>query len=155
MPRFFIKVFVPGPFFEPLTYASEALIDAGVRVQVPLGSREVIGICAGEAETPETLDTIKSVISVIDDESIISPQHQALIDFAAHYYLAPPGDLLLSSLPTTLRKGKPVPRPKTETGHKNSPAYQLTTEQQDAIDAVDQKANQFQCFLLQGVTGFF
>ncbi len=153
MSRFFIKVFVPGPFFEPLTYASDVLIDAGVRVQVPLGSREIIGICAGKADTSEVLETIKSIVTIIDEKPIISRQHQALVDFASDYYLAPPGDLLLSSLPTTLRKGKPLPKPKTETGHNNSPTYALTNEQQHAIDSVDQKANQFQCFLLQGVTG--
>ena len=47
MPSFFIKVFVPGPFFEPLIYASEAPIKAGVRVRVALGSREIIGITEG------------------------------------------------------------------------------------------------------------
>ena len=153
MSRFFIKVFVPGPFFEPLTYSTDAPVSPGIRVTVPLGSREVIGLCAGRANRPDTLDTIKSVISVIDDEPIISTQHQALVDFASDYYLAPPGDLLLSSLPTTLRKGQPIPKPKTETGHNNSPAYQLTKDQRHAIEAVDQTANQFQCFLLQGVTG--
>ena len=108
MSRFFIKVFVPGPFFEPLTYSTDAPVSPGIRVTVPLGSREVIGLCAGKANRQEALDTIKSVISVIDDEPIISTQHQALVDFASDYYLAPPGDLLLSSLPTTLRKGRPL-----------------------------------------------
>ena len=42
MPSFFIKVFVPGPFFEPLIYASETPIKAGVRVRVALGSREIM-----------------------------------------------------------------------------------------------------------------
>ena len=153
MSRFFINVLVPGPFFEPLIYSSDAMISAGVRVEVPLGSREVVGVCAGEANQPETLDSIKSIISVIDDEPIVSPQHWSLVGFASDYYLAPPGDLLLSSLPTTLRKGKPVPKPTTETGHNKPRAYSLTSDQQHAIEAVDQTANQFQCFLLQGVTG--
>ena len=48
MPSFFIKVFVPGPFFEPLVYVSKTPIGAGVRVQVALGTREIIGITDGE-----------------------------------------------------------------------------------------------------------
>ena len=93
MLRFFIEVFVPGPFFEPLTYSTNAPISPGIRVRVPLGSREVIGLCAGKANRPEALDIIKSVISVIDDEPIVSTQHQALVGFASDYYLAPLGDL--------------------------------------------------------------
>ncbi len=153
MPRFFIKVFVPGPFFEPLTYQSEVLIGTGLRVVVPLGTREVIGISAGQATDPDTENQIKSIVSVIDQEPIISPKHQALVDFTSAYYLAPPGDVLLSSLPTSIRKGKPLPAPKTEAGHQNQPAYELTREQKQAVIEVDQSANQFQSFLLQGVTG--
>ena len=149
----FYKNFCSGAVFRTLTYSTDVPISPGIRVKVPLGSREVIGLCAGKANRPEALDIIKSVISVIDDEPIISMQHQALVGFASDYYFAPPGDLLLSSLPTTLRKGKPIPKPKTETGHNNSPTYQLTHDQHHAIEAVDQTANQFQCFLLQGVTG--
>ena len=70
MPSFFIKVFVPGPFFEPLIYASETPIKAGVRVRVALGSREIIGITEGETEKPKTLKTIKPILSIIDEHSI-------------------------------------------------------------------------------------
>ena len=92
MPSFFIKVFVPGPFFEPLIYASETPINAGVRVRVALGSREIIGITEGKTEKPETLKIIKPILSIIDEHSIISEEQQALVQFASDYYKAPLGD---------------------------------------------------------------
>lgn len=153
MSRFFIKVFVPGPFFEPLTYSSDKPIEAGLRVKAPLGSREIVGISAGEASEPQDLSTIKSILEVLDDAPVIDPSHHALIRFASDYYLAPAGDLLLSSLPAAIRKGKPFPLAKTEQGQSQPPQYPLTDEQQHAIDCVNQASGDFQCFLLQGVTG--
>lgn len=153
MSRFFIKVFVPGPFFEALTYSSDRPIEAGVRVKAPLGSREIVGISAGETIKPEDLWGIKSIIEVLDDTPVINPSHHALIKFASKYYLAPLGDLLLSTLPASIRKGKPLPLAKTKQGQSQPPDYRLTNEQQEAIDCVNNASDGFQCFLLQGVTG--
>ena len=153
MPRFFIKVFVPGPFFEPLIYASETPINAGVRVRVALGSREIIGITAGKTEKPKTLKIIKPILSVIDAHSIISEEQQALVQFASDYYNAPLGDFLLSSLPAPIRKGRPMPTAKTESGLARPCAHQITNDQSKAIQSVDEAYQSFQCFLLQGVTG--
>ena len=153
MPSFFIKVFVPGPFFEPLIYASETPIKAGVRVRVALGSREIIGIIEGETEKPKTLKTIKPILAIIDEHSIVSEEQKALVQFASDYYQAPQGDFLLSSLPGPIRKGKPMPTPKTESGLALPCTHQITNEQSKAIQSVDEGYQSFQCFLLQGVTG--
>jgi primosomal protein N' (replication factor Y) len=153
MSRFFVKVFVPGPFFEPLTYSSDKPVEAGLRVKAPLGSREIIGISAGEAIKPEDLSAIKSILEILDNTPVINSSHRALMGFASEYYLAPPGDLLLSCLPASIRKGNPLPAAKTEQGQSQPPNYALTDEQKDAIDCVNQASDDFQCFLLQGVTG--
>ena len=153
MPSFFIKVFVPGPFFEPLVYVSKTPIGAGVRVQVALGTREIIGITDGETEKPKTLKTIKSILSVLDEYPIINEEQKALVQFASDYYNAPLGDLLLSSLPAPIRKGRPIPSAKTKPGLARPCAYQITDEQSKAIQSVDASYQSFQCFLLQGVTG--
>ena len=108
MPSFFIKVFVPGPFFEPLIYASETPINAGVRVRVALGSREIIGITEGKTEKPETLKIIKPILSIIDEHSIISEEQQALVQFASDYYKAPLGDFFAIQSPSSDSKGKTI-----------------------------------------------
>ncbi|HAN80951.1 MAG: primosomal protein N' [Gammaproteobacteria bacterium] len=153
MPSFFIKVFVPGPFFEPLVYVSKTPIDAGIRVRVVLGSREIIGISDGETAEPKTLKTIKSILSIIDECSIISEEQRAIVQFASDYYNSPLGDLLLHSLPAPIRKGRPMPAAKTEPGLARPCAHQITDEQLKAIQSIDESYQSFQCFLLQGVTG--
>ncbi len=153
MPSFFIKVFVPGPFFEPLVYVSKTPIDAGIRVRVVLGSREIIGISDGETAEPKTLKTIKSILSIIDECSIISEEQRAIVQFASDYYNSPLGDLLLHSLPASIRKGRPIPAAKTEPGLARPCAHQITDEQLKAIQSIDESYQSFQCFLLQGVTG--
>ncbi|HBX27046.1 MAG TPA: primosomal protein N' [Gammaproteobacteria bacterium] len=153
MSSFFIKVFVPGPFFEPLVYVSETPIEAGMRVRVALGSREITGITDGETEKPKTLKTIKSILSIIDEYSIISEEQRDLVQFASDYYNAPLGDLLLSSLPAPIRRGRPIPSAKTESGLARPCTYRITDEQSKAIQSVDESYHRFQCFLLQGVTG--
>ncbi len=153
MPSIFIKVFVLGPFPEALTYLSNKKLPGGVRVKVPLGSREVIGITKGITNTPAKHTNIKSISEQLDDDPIINGKHLQLILFASNYYLTPPGDLLISTLPTALRKGKPLPKAQALTGLGNQPKYQLTNEQENAVKAVNQSFNRFQCFLFQGVTG--
>lgn len=153
MPRIFLKVFVPGPFPEPLTYHSDAPVAQGARVRVPLGSREVIGL-AGTAIADHLIeDATKAVIEILDPVPLISVEIFALVDFASAYYHTPPGDLLLSALPSALRKGKAYPKPRIESGRGETPAYPLHAEQIAAITAIDAAAEQFHCFLLQGVTG--
>lgn len=153
MPRIFLKVFVPGPFPEPLTYHSDTPVAPGIRVRVPLGSREVIGL-TGTAIADHTLeDATKAIIEVLDPAPLISEDIFTLVDFASAYYHTPPGDLLLSALPSALRKGKAYPRPRIESGLGETPAYPLHPEQIEAITAIDAAAEQFHCFLLQGITG--
>ena len=60
---------------------------------------------------------------------------------------------MLSSLPAPIRKGRPMPRAKTESGLARPCAHQITNEQSKAIQSVDEGYQSFQCFLLQGVTG--
>ncbi len=153
MPSIFIKVFVLGPFSEALTYLSNKKIPDGIRVKVPLGSREVIGITNGITNTPAKCTNVKLIGEQLDDEPIIDSKHLQLILFASNYYLTPPGDLLISTLPTALRKGRPLPKAQALKGFGKQPEYRLTNEQEYAVKAVNQCFNRFQCFLFQGVTG--
>ena len=153
MPRIFIKVFVPGPFTEPLTYQCEQQVSPGTRVRVPLGSREVIGLTRGVAESIADIETIKSVLEILDSKPLISDEIFALVEFASSYYHTPPGDLALLALPASLRKGKPYAVAKCEEGLGQAPNYALHPEQLQAIGVIDDAAQGFQCFLLQGVTG--
>lgn len=153
MSRIFLKILVPGPFADGLTYHATDSVDAGIRVRVPLGSREVIGLCCGQSPPPENIETTKAIIDILDTQPIIDAALFQLAEFAADYYLAPRGDLLLQGIPTALRKGKPLPAPKPEQGQSVARTYPLTDEQTQAIEQVQTVWDRFAVFLLQGVTG--
>ncbi len=153
MPRIFLKVFVPGPFSGALTYQAESPIDRGIRVRVPLGHREVIGLTDETLPACDVTEETKPVLEVLDQAPLLSADIFRLTAFAADYYHTPQGDLLLTALPTALRKGKPCPPPRIETGLEQAPNYALHPEQIAAIEAIHQAAGRFACFLLQGVTG--
>jgi primosomal protein N' (replication factor Y) (superfamily II helicase) len=153
MTGFFIQVFVPGPFSGPLTYTSPSTIEAGCRVQVALGHREVIGIVAGPGQASDHHDPAKPITACLDEMPILDMPIMALTEFAARYYFAAPGDLLLGALPKPLRAGKPRPKPLTIEGQGLTSGVHRTDAQHLACQAITDALGSFQPFLLQGVTG--
>ena len=84
----------------------------GTRVSVPFGRRkDQVGIVLGVVDqSPLQPDQLKSVSKVIDYEPLFSPRHFELLCWAADYYHYPVGEVLFSTLPGLLRKGKSVER---------------------------------------------
>ena len=72
MPRIFLKVFVPGPFSGALTYQAESPIDRGIRVRVPLGHREVIGLTGETLPACDVTEETKPVLEVLDQAPLLS-----------------------------------------------------------------------------------
>jgi primosomal protein N' (replication factor Y) len=153
MSRIFLKILVPGPFADGLTYHATDPVKAGIRVRVPLGAREVVGLCCGPSAPADDVETTRSIIEVLDTQPIVDPALFQLAAFASDYYLAPQGDVLLQGIPTALRKGKVLPRPQPEHGRSVARTYPLTAEQRTAVDQVENACDRFAVFLLQGVTG--
>jgi len=153
MTGFFIQVFVPGPFSGPLTYRSEDVVPSGCRVVVPLGARQVVGIVGEPAECPEAPEQIKPVIDRLDSAPLLDASIIALAEFAARYYFAAPGDVLLTNLPKPLRDGKPWPTPQALDGKGHLSTVQRTEAQLQAIQTILDSPTEFAPYLLQGVTG--
>ena len=84
----------------------------GTRVSVPFGRRkDQVGMVLGVVDqSPLQPDQLKSVSKVIDYEPLFSPRHFELLCWAANYYHYPVGEVLFSTLPGLLRKGKSVER---------------------------------------------
>ena len=84
----------------------------GTRVSVPFGRRkDQVGMVLGVVgQSPLQPDQLKSVSKVIDYEPLFSPRHFELLCWAADYYHYPVGEVLFSTLPGLLRKGKSVER---------------------------------------------
>lgn len=153
MTGFFTQVFVPGPFSGPLTYSATTPINTGSRVRVPLGRRSVVGLVAGPGLASDHSEPIKPIEAILDTHPILDAGTLALATFAARYYFAAPGDLVLSGLPKPLREGKPIPEALCLEGHGQHSLLTRTRPQAEAIEAINQASGRFHPILLQGVTG--
>ena len=79
----------------------------GVRVQVPFGRQQLIGILVGIA-SESTVDSAKlrAAVDVLDDEPVFDPVTFGLLLWAAEYYHHPLGEVFAAALPVSLRAGQ-------------------------------------------------
>ncbi|WP_022976406.1 primosomal protein N' [Nevskia ramosa] len=115
-----VTVAVPVPLRQRFDYeAPDALVAAlvpGVRVWVPFGRRELVGVVVDavrEVEVPEFEP--RPITSVLDDVALtgpmVGPELLALCRWVADYYLHPLGEVIAAALPGPLRRGEPVTMP--------------------------------------------
>lgn len=140
----------------PPQEASSQPLARGTRVKVPFGRQERVGIILDHA-THSSLERaqLKSILSVCDPFPLFP---ETLCDFivkAARYYHHAIGEVAFTGLPPSLRQGKPFKLIENEqkSSFPVSEPLALNTEQQIAVDTILQHANQFQPFLLEGITG--
>src|SRR5712691_4520337 len=80
-------------------------IDVGSRVQVPFGTRKVLGCVTAVAE--ESARTkLKPILKVIGAQTLVTPRVLALARWIAGYYCCAPEVALKSVLPEAVRKEK-------------------------------------------------
>ena len=153
------------PYFDYLAPLGGTLekMQPGLRVRIPFQSRELVGIFMGittESDIPAS--KLKQVSEVLDAEPIISSDIMQLCLWAADYYHYPLGEVLMSALPVLLREGKPAELSQkqytkwlkeSKAQISAASAVTLNSAQQTAVDAIQKSNEQFQVFLLDGVTG--
>tara|TARA_B100001094_G_scaffold302242_1_gene329257 strand:- start:2361 stop:4547 length:2187 start_codon:yes stop_codon:yes gene_type:complete len=110
----FVQVALAIPLRQAFTYStpSEHLPPIGVRVRVPFGHKEKIGIVV-EHSAPQdiALDKIKPYLEQLDAQPLFSEALLELARFTARYYFSPLGQVLQQMLPTALRQGHAVEMP--------------------------------------------
>ncbi|WP_158771610.1 primosomal protein N' [Paraglaciecola sp. L1A13] len=123
-----ICVAVPVPKRQFFEYHHTSALEPGIRVRVPFGPRQLIGVVLDTTEHSQwQSNKIKAIIEVLDSESIFSPVQLKLCQWLSQYYQHPIGDVLHSAMPVSLRKGgssqpKPVSYLRiTEEGQQTSP----------------------------------
>lgn len=127
----------------------------GMRVRVPFGRKERIGIVLAvlsESEVP--LEQLKPALGLLDDLPPLPEEFFRLGEFASQYYQAPLGEVLMQALPAGLKR---LQVPTRRSGRKALPApvlpeHALNAEQASAVAEI-QQAHGFAPFLLYGVTG--
>jgi len=78
-------------------------VDVGSRVQVPFGSRKVLGCVTGLAEE-SAYATLKPILKVIGAQTLITPKILQLARWIGDYYCCAPETALKSVLPGAVRR---------------------------------------------------
>jgi len=150
----YIEVILPVPLANSYTYSvpaeMEKHIAPGVQVFVEFGkSKRYSGIVHSIRQTPpESLKTIKPVISVESEHPVVrSPQLQ-FWEWIADYYLCKLGEVCHAALPPGLRSESPVVySEKKETCIRLTPLYSETTDFNYVFDWLKRAAKQEELLL--------
>jgi primosomal protein N' (replication factor Y) len=108
-----LRVAVPGPLRRCFDYCWPATGGEppvpGIRVQVPFGRRQLVGVLVEVASSSDLpLEQLRPATALLDDEPVLPPATMALLKWAADYYHHPLGDALAQALPVLLRQGEPA-----------------------------------------------
>src|SRR5450631_4165140 len=81
----------------------------GVRVRVPFGRRQLLGILVGIISEPAIASPkLKTALEILDEQPIFDPATFDLLRWAAEYYHHPLGEVFAAALPVSLRAGQPA-----------------------------------------------
>jgi len=94
-------------YLPPDNYAPGHFVP-GQRLQVPFGKSSVrTGIIISIADaTRVPKHKLKKALALLDETPLFPARHLKLIEWASHYYHHPIGDVVFTSIPSSLRKGK-------------------------------------------------
>ena len=159
----FLRIALPLPLrrlfdYLPPEHFDSSKLCAGVRVLVPFRQSKIVGLLMGVVpKTDIPYEKLKSAISIIDQEPLLSPDVFRLCEWAANYYQHSLGEVLECALPKALRQGKaPLIKANATLEDTTTPeesALQLNDYQTICLQKILDKKNMFQTFLLEGVTG--
>lgn len=154
-----LQIAIPTPLRRLFDYVGQEKINyqIGQRVEVPFGSRTVMGVIVGIANQSQfPIEKLKSISAVIDDVPLIDEKLLTLYHWVSDYYQHPIGDVIVGTLPKKIREGgvadASVAVSESVKVCAHLPDFALMDEQKNAIDIIS-AAKQFQPFLLSGVTG--
>ncbi len=129
--------------------------DVGLRVRVPFGRGERIGVIVAIAEGSDwPPGQLKTAGEILRDLPPLPRDFLELCAFAGAYYQAPLGEVILQSLPAALKRLVPAVRrlSRPRAGSEPVAAPELTSEQAAALAAIGLRGGFF-AYLLHGVTG--
>ncbi len=133
-----------------------SLLIPGVRIRVPFQSRTLIGILLEVTDhTSVPPHKLKYALEVLDTQALLPADIYQLCEWSADYYHYAFGEVLLSALPTSLRKGKAAEASPISLPSNIVPDIKpnLNHAQEQAITSIKNMQSSFHTFLLDGVTG--
>ncbi|MCQ4275725.1 primosomal protein N' [Stutzerimonas degradans] len=114
MPTTILRLALPSPLrrlfdYLPPAGCATAALQPGVRLRVPFGRREVVGVLvelADHSEVPEA--KLKPALELLDRQPLLPAALFRLCLWAAQYYQHSLGDTFSWALPVLLRQGEPA-----------------------------------------------
>lgn len=98
---------LPVPIYHLFDYQLTTPAKVGMRVKVPFGWRDAIGIIVNiDEKTDFDIKNLKTITTVIDTDPIFTPSIWQLLNWAASYYHYPIGEVLFHAMPVLLRQGR-------------------------------------------------
>ncbi len=109
-----LQVALPVPLPQLFDYApppghAPAPTDVGRRLQVPFGTRMLIGIVAGADAVAAPATPLREALGFPDTEPVLAGELWHSLHWLARYLHAPLGEVLATALPASLRRGEPLP----------------------------------------------
>jgi len=105
----FVRIAVPSPLYRLFDYSwpyAEKPVP-GQRVTVPFGKRSVVGIVVlGIDSTEVPANKLRRVTRLHEATPLLPQDLMELLQWASRYYQHPPGEVLATALPASLRKGE-------------------------------------------------
>ena len=114
MPDVILRLALPSPLRRLFDYRAPAgpapaAWRPGMRLRVPFGRREIIGVLVEVAEHSDVpKDKLKAASALLDDSPPIPESLWSLCLWTSQYYQHSLGDTLSWALPTLLRQGEPA-----------------------------------------------
>jgi primosomal protein N' (replication factor Y) len=105
MPQIFDYLPPDGPIPEQV---------AGLRVRVPFGRRELVGVVLGTHEAGTDPRQLRAALAWLDDAPPLPEELLRTLTWAAGYYAHPIGEVLATALPGALREGRATTRAAAE-----------------------------------------
>ena len=84
-------------------------LDRGRRVQVPFGSRELVGVVAEVGPPAADAPDLRAAVAVLDAMPLLHGELFDSLHWLARYLHAPLGEVIATALPAALRRGEPLP----------------------------------------------
>ena len=157
MKIFYYDIAVNLPLRQCFTYKSNIEIKNGMRVVVPFGKKNIIGIVIKKQINLNTDKDLKEIKSVADEYTCFDKSIFKTILWASDYYHHPIGEVFFSFIPTMLRKNnnKTISKSSTNIEYKinnDDKNLKLTPEQKNNLQKLN-KIKSFNPSLIYGVTG--
>lgn len=107
----YLEIAIDTPLRRVFDYGcpDDARVAPGMRVRVPFGRRQTIGIVMKvKANSDVPPAKLKSITAILDDEPLFDSVLFDLLTWSSDYYRHPIGEVLAAALPVSLRSGAPL-----------------------------------------------